>query len=450
MSSMSVATVSALVLALATLAVPTQAVPLSADGGPVHLELSAPRRSVPSLQHVADRRSKRDNTDPFNANLVNWFDSAYAVNVAFGTPPQDFVLFLETQSPLTWVYDSSCTPDTCKGQTGGFDTSKSSTYVANDTLNSRPQGPPSVQLSDDLFLNGTWGSDTVSVDGAEGKSASVDNFMFMNCKLGGIINNSTQRPAGGLGLGWPSPGSFSPPTMLSKLAEGWKDKRFAIHLAQQPAPADGLLEPQDSKGGTLTLGGVNSALFTGEIDYVPLSTRFAENGAPTFWEITVDAADYGGKQYGNDTGNGTIASVDAVSTSSSVPDKLFHDVYSNISDARLVEASGDTPQYYTFPCASSGQVKPLTLTLGGKEIVIPAEALYTPYEAVLSTKEPAGWCMGLLQTMGEPSFDNVDWLFGVPFLRNLYTVFQLEPPAIGFAKLSASASKGSHCRRRRA
>lgn len=118
--------------------------------------------------------------------------------------------------------------------------------------------------------------------------------------------------------------------------------------------------------------GLNTDLFVGEIDYIPLSRATVRNNSHFFWEIPLDHAEYGGHQFGMNT----IAIVDTGNPFSTVPADLFRAIYGSLPGAVL---STTHEGRYSFPCrAAIPLLRPLTVTLNGLQYTIPAEDLALP------------------------------------------------------------------------
>lgn len=111
------------------------------------------------------------------------FFDGLELTAAPSTPPQDFLLMLDTGSPLTWVFDSSCTPQKCSNKTGvGFDAGHSSTYRLNATFQH------TIVYIDQGACNGPWGYDTVGItngmSGPQRVNSSADNIFFSGLACG--------------------------------------------------------------------------------------------------------------------------------------------------------------------------------------------------------------------------------------------------------------------------
>ncbi|WOO84485.1 Pepsin A [Vanrija pseudolonga] len=126
---------------------------------------------------------------------------------------------------------------------------------------------------------------------------------------------------------------------------------------------------RSQNGGVLTLGGLNTDLFVGEINYIPLSRSTVRNNSHFFWEIPLDHAEYGGRQFSMST----VAIVDTGNPFSTVPADLFRAIYGSLPGAVLSKTDEGR---YTFPCSSAdAQLRPLTVTLNGLQYTIPPEDL---------------------------------------------------------------------------
>lgn len=121
---------------------------------------------------------------------------------------------------------------------------------------------------------------------------------------------------------------------------------------------------------TLLHRGVNSKLFTGDINYVPLHDRAYRNTTPVDWGVTMDRAEYAGLQLAS----GTYAITDTGSTASFVPREVYNAVYANTPG--LEHLHYDTGEELDiFPCTASTSFTELSLTLGGVQYTIPSHEL---------------------------------------------------------------------------
>ncbi|KAJ7119369.1 aspartic peptidase domain-containing protein [Mycena crocata] len=176
---------------------------------------------------------------------------------------------------------------------------------------------------------------------------------------------------------------------------------------------------KEQTGGSFTLGGTNSSLYSGEIEFLPLTGT-----ANSFWSLDVSSITAQGKAV---TLSATkTAAVDTGTTVIAGPSADVKAIWAAIPGSALDTVSG----FYQFPCATSVTV---TISFGGRSWPINSADLN------LGTTS-SGQCIGgiiPLQTAtgtGSPA-----WIIGTTFLKNVYSVFRQNPAAIGFAQLSTLA-----------
>ena len=82
----------------------------------------------------------------------------------------------------------------------------------------------------------------------------------------------------------------------------------------------------------------------------------------------------------------------------------------------------------------------ISISFGGTDWII------DPADMNLGTIDGGQMCVGGIFDMsyGYPGNHSPSWVIGNVFLKNVYSVFQADPPAVGFARLaSASGSSGA-------
>lgn len=122
---------------------------------------------------------------------------------------------------------------------------------------------------------------------------------------------------------------------------------FALTRYGNSTSASSTTEP----GGVLTMGGTNSSLFTGSINYVPLVSQ-------SFWTVQLAGVSVGGQAIQGSASSSAI--IDTGTTLIGAPSTVVSSVYSSISGAE--PASGEQSGYYTFPCDTNVE---LSLTFNG-------------------------------------------------------------------------------------
>lgn len=125
------------------------------------------------------------------------FGGVYNVKIGLGTPKQYYNLMMDTGSEPTWVRCQSCT-EGCLSEDPLYDYSKSSTYTNNSNLCKGTSDPFSVHYGDKSHTDGTWGCDTLTIEGI----GAIKNFRF-GCGLENVdeTGNNFDDVAGILGLG---------------------------------------------------------------------------------------------------------------------------------------------------------------------------------------------------------------------------------------------------------
>merc|ERR1712039_228156 len=167
--------------------------------------------------------------------------------VDIGSPPQKFQVIYDTGSSNLWVPSRSC--DNCKKSGSTYDSKASSTYKKNGKSFSLQYGTGSC--------NGFLSTDKVSIGGAE-----ISGFDF-----GEVTHEAADvfgaAPFDGiLGLGPAKAAVDQVPMPMDQLVKQGKIQHnvFAFYLASG-----------GKSGSTLTLGGTDSSLYTGQIEYFPVA-----------------------------------------------------------------------------------------------------------------------------------------------------------------------------------
>jgi cathepsin D len=95
--------------------------------------------------------------------------------------------------------------------------------------------------------------------------------------------------------------------------------------------------------------------------------------------------------------------------------------------------TGNYQGYYTYPCSTTVNV---ALSFGGQSWSI------SPDDFKL-TKLSSGQCLGAffeIDSQQQGNSDNqISWIIGDTFLKNVYSVFRANPASVGFATLASNA-----------
>jgi cathepsin D len=338
--------------------------------------------------------------------LVNQnIDSSYYGSIAIGTPPVAYDVILDTGSADLWVADSSCTQN-CQGiQT--FDTSTSSTY------NNLTEGF-SIKYGSGA-ASGSLATDVVQMAGFQ-----IDKQVFATCDV--ISDGLLDAPISGLmGLGWQSLSSSGSVPFWQSLyqANSLDEPLMSFYLTRfgnQTNAQD--LEP----GGVFTLGATNSSLYTGEIEYQNLDSA-------SYWVLTLSNLTVNSKSV--TIPSSSQVAIDTGTTLIGGPSAQISALFAQIPGSAV--GTGNYEGYYTYPCSTTVNV---ALSFGGQSWSI------SPDDFKL-TRLSNGQCLGaffVLSDQQQSSSNNeISWIIGDTFLKNVYSVFRANPASVGFAKLASNA-----------
>lgn len=349
---------------------------------------------------------------PANTSFTDWRrDLLYSIEVQVGTPGQTVALHMDTGSSDTYVYDKACTAAACN-EVNKFDHEKSSTF---HEYNSSARNTLTYGSG---FAYGYWSKDTVAVGGF-----SVPDQVFLSASSTDEGYRGT-NVSGLIGFGWPDLSVSKENPFWYTAVQNWEDKRFGCFLERRAwnNPNSDPRPTGASPGGTLTLGGVDESLFSGEIKYYPVTEK-------RFWKIEFAGLDINGKSVNTNDQN-KLAVIDTGSTLCYGPPDLVAQIYAAIPGSAKQPNSG----YYNIPCDTKPDV---SFKFGNDKYKIFATDF-------IHTKVPNtdNVCTGSLIAQ---QFDNFGWVIGDTLLKNVYSVFQYEPPAVGFAALAGAAQPPTEC-----
>lgn len=339
-------------------------------------------------------------------------DSSYLGIVNIGTPGQPFEVVLDTGSSDLWVVGSQCSG--CAAA-AGFSESKSSTFQAD------PSAQPVKINYGSGSVSGTLAADVVSMGGF---TVSQQVFLLATKTSQNLLTGDN---TGIMGLGFETIASTEATPFWelleenNQLAKPYLSFYLERLLDDQNAPDDG------APGGIFTLGGTNSSLFTGDIDFQP----FPSNTRPSFWLQTMKAITVNGQNIQISTGDAALSAIDTGTTLVGGPTDDVKAIWNSVSGSGQIK-SGPYAGFYSFPCSTDVTV---TLNFGGKSWPI------STTDMNLGEVEQ-GQCLGGIFDLGEGTSiqgggGNPSWVVGDTFLKNVYSVFRADPPAVGFASLAS-------------
>ncbi|KAF9018599.1 acid protease [Hymenopellis radicata] len=331
-------------------------------------------------------------------------DSSFYGSLAIGTPAVSYNVILDTGSADMWIADSSCITGCDSIPT--FATADSSSYTNTSESFSITYGSGAAA--------GVLGSDTVQMAGF-----SVSNQVFAVCDQ--VSSGLLSDPVSGLlGLAWQSIASSGATPFWEALVAGgaWDSALMAFHLTRY-LNVNGAAQLEN--GGSFTMGAVNSSLFTGDIEYISL----VDSGS--YWMIPITSLTVQGSTATIGSGSAAYAAIDTGTTLVGGPSDQIASVYSLIPGATA--GTGSYEGYYLYPCDTTVNV---TVSFGGKSWSISNDDFLLQQ---ISKTECIGAFFDFTGGNSGPA-----WIFGDTFLKNVYSVFRYNTPAVGFAELSTVAS----------
>ncbi|KAJ7224896.1 aspartic peptidase domain-containing protein [Mycena rebaudengoi] len=356
-----------------------------------------------TLPHSLQRRS--GSTDISLSHTPGQFHSSfYMTEMTFGTPAQNFKMYLNTILPDIWVVSPCHVVGVCDTTVPSYDPTKSKSFVNGSLFSS----PSNVYLD----FSGRTYTDAITLGSLTVSSSSFLSLDFNSFRPG------PSTASGSLGLGFP-------PKSPTTNASFW---RALLAEQQGTSPKFGLWvsRPSNSsnKGAVLTLGGTNSSFFTGDVEFLDLNQ--ANSWALNISDLSVQGTSLKSKL------SSKLAVFDVASSFIWAPKADADAFWAAVPGSTFSQ----TESLYQWPCSTPINV---TVSFGGKTWTLNSDDLNLG--PIASGDQQ---CYGALTAWGlfglsEYAVPDADWVFGLPFLRNIYSVFRETPPAMGIAALSVAA-----------
>ncbi|KAK4509655.1 uncharacterized protein ATC70_006957 [Mucor velutinosus] len=386
----------------------------------------------------------------YNEKLYIGDGSIYMVDVAIGTPPQNFELVLDTGSADLWVPGASCPSTMCP--LAKFNESQSSTFKDMGQVFNITYGIGSA--------SGGFGMDTVNIGGAIieqqqfGLASKTQNILTNMQTLSGesytptissadnVTSYSTDRRMDGIfGLGYPlitSPTTSYNPFFFNLKAQKKIDQNiFSVFLNKS--------ESMDTLG-EIVFGGIDKTKYQGPLTYLPLAktTRISAGGRSDYgyWQVfgqgvgatvngktTLDAPFKETTQFVFDTGTTLtylpMNVIEPLFAAAIGNTNLAYDSANNYFQVRCSMAQQNvTLQFMMSPSANVTDT-PVVLNVAIADVIYPMDSDYMSSASV---------CMiGIVPTTGQI-------FFGESVLRSLYQVYDVDQNRIGIASAIGSSS----------
>ncbi|KAK0462521.1 aspartyl protease [Desarmillaria tabescens] len=342
-------------------------------------------------------------------------DASYFATVDIGTPAQPFNVILDTGSADLWVADTNCL--SCSSSTPLFNSQSSSTLQTASGSNSQT----TIRYGSGAVA-GTLSSDTVAMGGF---TVNQQTFLAVDQTTSSLLSGSV---SGIMGLAFEQIASTQATPFWQALVNGNKltSPEMSFWLARHRGETN--VQSEES-GGVFTLGGTNSTLFTGDIEFLNMPA------SASFWLLELQALTVQGKSVALTTsGTTALSAIDTGTTLIGGPSEDVAAIWAQVEGAQ--QARGQQG-LYTFPCSTNVEV---TMSFGGKSWPISSQDMNLG-PATTGSSMCLGGIFDLTAGSNIPEgTGNPGWVVGATFLKNVYSVFRdSNPPAIGFAQLSSAA-----------
>ncbi|MBN3303112.1 PEPA protein, partial [Amia calva] len=330
---------------------------------------------------------------------------SYFGTISIGTPPQTFKVIFDTGSANLWVPSVYCNSYACSNHKK-YNPSLSSTYRPTNRYMSIQYGTGS--------MTGFLAYETVNVAGIEDPNQL---FALSTTEPGSFLYYA--KFDGILGLAFPS------------IASGGATPVFDNMMKQDLVSQDLFsfyLTPHGQPGSTLTFGGIDTSYFTGQINWVPLTSE-------SYWQIKVDNMRMNGQVVA--CAQGCPAIVDTGTSLIAGPSGDISSIQKTLN--------------YYMNCQDVASMPDFVISINGVDYTLPASAyliIFTQHRhltaalyfslflslsvSLLYHSQRGQQCSSGFQPMFIPMGDL--WILGDVFIRQYYSIFDRANNMVGLAK----------------
>ncbi|KAJ7739758.1 acid protease [Mycena maculata] len=392
---------------------------LGASGG----RLIPPSSPITLPLHVLPRSENVNATTVSGITAASITSDRQSYYVQLQTGPVYFRVALDTASSDLWIMGSTCTTSECTSVPRyplGYQSSTFGVVNNNETVFSAS------------YADGTAASGFVAKETVQLGNVSLADQVFAvvtDCNVSMVDDIS-----GILGLGFPRLSGI--PSSVTNSTP------FFPSLAQQGIldyPLFGFSLTNNASG-SLSLGAVDTTIVSNVsqigwnkvVEFSPIGSE-SNTSSYLYWATPLSAFAVNGTRisplptYPNVTGNSSLSIFDIGTSGIYGPYQDVERLFAQIDGSRLVAEDGQ----WAIPCDT---VVPLSFTLGQQTYTLePTDYLIGPASG--NPEVCLTWPKALA-----PSADGIDWQFGIPFLRTVYSIFSYgidskEAPRIGFYAL---------------
>ncbi|AJR49600.1 Bar1p [Saccharomyces cerevisiae YJM1402] len=376
-----------------------------------------------------------DSTGHLEFLLQHEEEMYYATTLDIGTPSQSLTVLFDTGSADFWVMDSSnpfCLPNsntssysnaTYNGEEvkPSIDCRSMSTYNEHrsSTYQYLENGRFYITYADGTFADGSWGTETVSINGID-----IPNIQF------GVAKYATTPVSGVLGIGFPRRESVkgyegAPNEYYPNFPQILKSEKIIDVVAYSL-----FLNSPDSGTGSIVFGAIDESKFSGDLFTFPMVNEYPTIvDAPATLAMTIQGL---GAQNKSSCEHETFTTtkypvlLDSGTSLLNAP-KVIADKMASFVNASYNEEEG----IYILDCpVSVGDVE-YNFDFGDLQISVPLSSL------ILSPETEGSYCGFAVQ----PTNDSM--VLGDVFLSSAYVVFDLDNYKISLAQANWNASEVS-------
>lgn len=291
-------------------------------------------------------------------------------------------MLVDTGAANTWIMGSDCTTETCEKHTT-FGEADSSTYKPTGNGFKLSYGTGSV--------SGMTANDTVQIAGMSVPlsfgAANTTSDDFLDYPMDGI-----------LGLGRSASNTMKYPTVMEAImsTKDLEGNLFGVNLQRE---SDG------GTDGELSFGAADTTKYTGDLSYSDTTSD------GKMWEIPVDDVGFNGHLC---KFTGKTAVVDTGTTFMLLPpddSKKLH---------ALIPGSKQDGEVFDIPCSTK---QPVEIVISGVTYNISSK------DYIGSPVKGGNLCESNI--VGKQAFTANTWLLGDVFLKNVYSVFDMDKDRIG-------------------
>ncbi|GAA5993315.1 hypothetical protein JCM11641_001454 [Rhodosporidiobolus odoratus] len=358
--------------------------------------------------HKKDSESTKDKRQN-SIDMTSYQDSEWYGEIDVGTPASGFSVILDTGSSDLILAEPNC--NGCASATPGYNPQTSSTSSTSQSSFSITYGSGSG--------SGSLVKDSISI----GNYTQPDQIFAACSTLENIVDGEI---SGILGLGWAQIASSRAVPLVQSLADNGTLPEQVFGFAFETHTFT-TASASTAPGGTLTIGGVDTSAYSGEINWIDIVQPAG------YWQIPLEGVTVGGSDVGV-TDSGAV--IDTGTTLIGMPSSAAEAIYAQIPNSQAINLDGESG-YYAIDCDASVNV---TLQFGGQSYQIDENQFNAG-----AVDSRGSLCLGAVFAL-ETGSSTVSTIVGDAFLTGYYNAYRFSPnPAVGLATLGSggTANTGS-------